>query len=351
MSVSHNLYIHVPFCMSKCNYCAFFSTACANPDWKKYSDSICQELRFWHEKLGKIQIPTIFFGGGTPSLMPIWAFEQIMGCIKDNFNVLPNCEITLESNPGTLDKEKLKNFVSISVNRLSIGIQSLQDEELTFLGRKHDVKQALDLLNNAIDMNLRVNADFIYGLPNHDVKSVIKLCKNINELGLSHVSMYELTIEKNTPFGKMNLNMPNNDTMAQMYTIIPEYLSLLRYEVSNYAKPGEECKHNQNIWNGDGYIGIGRGGAGRVFLNNVWYEQRGNNELFEPISNEIRATEKILTGLRTMRGVKLTNDVKSMINFDWVNMHKDLVEINNEYLYATADGLLILDDLTVDLIK
>lgn len=351
MSVSHNLYIHVPFCMSKCNYCAFFSTACVNPDWKKYSDNICQELQYWATKLGKFQIPTIFFGGGTPSLMPIWAFEQIMGCIKDNFYVSQNCEITLESNPGTLDKEKLKNFVSIGVNRLSIGIQSLQDEELTFLGRKHDVKQALDLLNNAIDMNLRVNADFIYGLPNHDVKSVIELCKNINELGLSHVSMYELTIEKNTPFGKMNLNMPNNDTMAQMYTIIPEYLSLPRYEVSNYAIPGEECKHNQNIWNGDAYIGIGRGGAGRVFLNNVWYEQRGNNELFEPISNETRATEKILTGLRTMRGVKLTDDVKSIVDFDWVNIHKDLVEINNEYLYATADGLLILDDLTVDLIK
>ena len=351
MSVSHNIYIHVPFCVSKCNYCAFFSTACANPDWKKYADDICQELRFWANKLGKIQIPTIFFGGGTPSLMPMGIFDKIMGCIKDNFDVLPNCEITLESNPGTLDKEKLKDFVSLGVNRLSVGVQSLQDKELMFLGRKHNVNQALSLLNNAIDMNLRVNADFIYGLPNHNVKSIIELCESINKLGLSHVSMYELTIEKNTPFGKMNLNMPNNDTMAQMYTIIPEYLSLPRYEVSNYATPGEECKHNQNIWNGDAYIGIGRGGAGRVFFNNVWYEQRGNKELFEPISNEIRATEKILTGIRTMRGVKLTDDVKPMINFDWVNMHKDLVEINNEYLYATPKGLLILDDLTVDLIK
>ena len=351
MTISHNIYIHVPFCMSKCNYCAFFSTACANPDWKKYSNDICRELVFWSNKLGKIQIPTVFFGGGTPSLMPIWAFEQIMQCVNDNFKVLPNCEITLESNPGTLDKDKLKDFVSIGVNRLSVGVQSLKDEELLFLGRKHNVKQALDLLKNAIEMNLRVNADFIYGLPNHNEKSVIELCKSINELGLSHVSMYELTIEKNTPFGKMNLNMPNNDTMAQMYNAIPEYLSLPRYEVSNYAKPGYECKHNQNIWNGDAYIGVGRGGAGRVFLNNIWYEQRGNNELFEPISNETRAIEKILTGLRTIRGVKLTDDVKSIINFDWINSHKDLVEINNEYLYATAKGLLILDDLTVDLIK
>ena len=351
MNCSHNLYIHVPFCMSKCNYCAFFSRACSNPDWQKYANDICDELNFWSEKLGKINIPTIFFGGGTPSLMPVEFFEQIMNCINERFNVLPDCEITLESNPGTIDKNKLIDFVSNGVNRLSVGVQSLKDEELVFLGRRHNVTQALNLLDSAQEMNLRISADFIYGLPNHNVESVINLCNQINKLGLKHVSMYELTIEENTPFGKMNLKMPDNDTMAEMYNAIGENLNLPRYEVSNYALENEHCKHNVNIWNGDAYVGIGRGGAGRVCLNGIWYEQKGNHELFEKMSDETRATEKILTGLRTMRGVKLTQDVKNMINFAWVNTHKDLVEIDGEYLHTTANGLLILDDLTLDLIK
>nr|MBQ0091597.1 radical SAM protein [Candidatus Enterousia merdequi] len=149
--------------MSKCNYCAFFSVACNNPDWEKYANSICDELVFWAEKLGKKDVPTIFFGGGTPSLMPIGVFENIIKCINQNFNVLPNAEITLESNPGTLDKYKLQDFVSNGVNRLSVGVQSLNDEELVFLGRKHNVNQAQDLLNHAMNMGLRVSADFIYG--------------------------------------------------------------------------------------------------------------------------------------------------------------------------------------------
>ena len=351
MAVSHNIYIHVPFCMSKCNYCAFYSTACANPDWKRYSDNICDELKFWSEKLGKVNVPTIFFGGGTPSLMPTKIFEQIMNCIRNSFCLEENCEITLESNPGTIDKYKLYDFVSFGVNRLSVGVQSLNDDELLFLGRRHNVKQALNLLILAQNMNLRVSADFIYGLPNHDTQSVIALCKDINKIGLSHVSMYELTIEKNTPFGKMNLNMPDNEVMADMYMAIGDNLSLPRYEVSNYATHGCECRHNQNIWNGEPYIGIGRGAAGRVLIDNVWYEQRGANELFKSISNETRGTEKILTGMRTLRGVKLTDDVKKQINFDWVESHKDLVEIKSEYLHTSTRGLLILDDIITDIIK
>jgi len=351
MAVSHNIYIHVPFCAAKCNYCAFYSLPLPNPDWEKYADGICGELKFWSQKFGKIKIPTIFFGGGTPSLMPCQIFERIMRCIFDCFVVDSGCEITLESNPGTLDRQKLSEFVAIGVNRLSVGVQSLNDDELLFLGRRHNARQSRDLLIAAQNMNLCVSADFIYGLPNHNEKSVIDLCNEINKLGLSHASLYELTIEKNTPFWKKNMDMPDNETMANMYIAIGENLSLPRYEVSNYAAPGCECRHNQNIWNGDAYIGIGRGAAGRVFINNTWYDQRGNNELFEPIDNDTRAVEKIITGLRTMRGVKLTDDVKKQIDFDWMNTHKDLVAIENEYLHTTAKGLLILDDITTDLIK
>lgn len=351
MNCPHNIYIHVPFCMSKCKYCAFVSTACANPDWEKYADDICSELKFWANKIGRVSVPTIFFGGGTPSLIPVQCFERIMNCIHDNFNVDSDCEITLESNPGTLDKDKLYDFVSSGVNRLSVGIQSLNDDELIFLGRKHNVAQSLDLLKNAQNIGLRVSGDFIYGLPDHNVQSIENLCKKINNLNLSHVSMYELTIEKNTLFGKMNLQMPDNDTMAQMYIAISENLSLPRYEVSNYAFSGQECRHNQNIWWGGAYIGVGRAAAGRPFIDGVWYDEMGNYERFEKLDDDTRAIEKIITGLRTMRGVMLSEDVKNNLNFDWINQHNDLVEFSDEYLYATPKGVLILDEITLDITK
>ena len=351
MNCPHNFYIHVPFCVSKCRYCAFYSVACANPDWDKYLYDITAEIKFWANKLGKIQVPSIFFGGGTPSLMPINIFEQIIRCIYNNFDVSKDCEITLESNPGTLSADKLKSFVSNGVNRLSVGVQSLNDEELDFLGRRHNVAQALNLLEFAMDSGLRVSGDFIYGLPKQNVQSVIDLCKGINKIGLKHVSLYELTIEPDTPFGKMNLDMPSNEMMADMYNVIPEYLSLPRYEVSNYAFSGQECIHNKNIWDGQAYVGIGKTAAGRVNLDGVWYEQRGANEVFNRISIETRAVEKIITGIRTVFGVALTPDVMQQINMDWVNSHKDMVVIKNNRLCATQKGLLVLDDITMDLIK
>ena len=351
MNCPHNIYIHVPFCMSKCNYCAFYSLACASPDWEKYSDDICNELNFWAKKLGRIKVPTIFFGGGTPSLMPINVFGQIMNCINENFDVDKNCEITLESNPKTLDKNKLSDFSSMGVNRLSVGVQSLNDDELEFLGRRHNANDALTLLENAQNIGLRVSADFIYGLPNHNVKSVEKLCQDINKLGLQHISMYELTIEKHTPFGKMNLKMPTNEEMADMYIAINENLSLPRYEVSNYAIPNEHCKHNENIWAGNAYIGVGHAAAGRIFMNNVWYDELGGYEKLERIDNNTRAVEKIITGMRTVRGVFLSEDVVKQINFDWVKNHNDLVVQSDKYLSATEKGMLVLDNIMLDLIK
>ena len=179
MNCPHNIYIHVPFCRSKCNYCAFYSVACGAPDWQKYADDICQEIKFWSEKIGQVVVPSVFFGGGTPSLMPVAVFERIINCIKQNFKLDKNAEITLDSNPKTLDNAKLHDFALVGVNRLSVGVQSLKDEELKFLGRQHSVADAISLLDEATKMGLRVSADFIYGLPNQDVQSVIELCKNI----------------------------------------------------------------------------------------------------------------------------------------------------------------------------
>ena len=350
MNQPHNIYIHVPFCVSKCNYCAFFSAAVA-PDWETYLGGICSEIDFWADKLGKIQIPTIFFGGGTPSLMPINIFQQIMQHIRLRFDLSKCKEITLEANPGTITQNKLCDFIKNGVNRLSIGVQSWKDDELKFLGRKHDAKTALDLIYQAQKMGIRVSADFIYGLPGHTVKDVIALCDKINNTGLKHVSLYELTIEKNTPFGKMNLDMPNNNEMADMYLAISDNLGLARYEVSNYAALGHECLHNANIWDGDSYIGLGHGAKGRVFMNNTWFEQSGGDIKFSMVTNSVRAIELVITGLRTVRGVRLDESVKNILDMDFINSHNDLVKIQNNRLIATESGLLILDDLLLKITK
>lgn len=350
MNEPHNIYIHVPFCISKCNYCAFFSSA-ISPDWETYANGICADIDYWSNTLGRIKIPTVFFGGGTPSLMPIKTFQKIMQHLKNHFDLSDCTEVTLESNPGTITNEKLDEFIANGVTRLSIGVQSFDDDELRFLGRKHDAKTAINLIEYAQKIGINFNCDFIYGLPEHKTKNIIDLCNKINDIGLQHASLYELTLEKNTPFGRMNLNMPTNDEMADMYMAISEHLYLPRYEVSNYAAPGHECRHNQNIWDGDAYIGLGNGAMGRVFMNNGWFEQSGGDIKCTPITNTTRATERIITGLRTVRGVMIDDDVKNIIDIDFINAHNDLVQIKNNRIQSTNQGMLILDDLIINIIK
>lgn len=351
MTVAHNIYFHVPFCKSKCRYCAFFSQACANPDWDEYTRKIVDEIEYWAEKLGNISVPTVFFGGGTPSLIPIKNFEHIIKKLNNRFSLAANAEITLEANPGTIDNNKLKDFISLGINRLSVGIQSLDDQKLKFLGRTHNVDCALRTIEYANKMNIRVSGDFIYGLPGENIDDIIKTCSKINKLGLTHCSMYELTIEEGTPLANSNPIMPDNDTMANMYLAIQNTLSLPRYEVSNYATPGNECQHNKNIWDGQPYIGIGMGAAGRIFHNNTWYEQRGNYAEFKPISNKERAIEKIITGLRTTQGVCLTDDVKNAINMNKVQQMNNLLSLKENRLCVTEAGILVLDDIVVKIVR
>ncbi len=351
-TIPHNLYFHVPFCASKCNYCAFYSCAIDNFDgghvWNSYLKQILSEIDFWAARMGKIPVTTIFFGGGTPSLMPTDVFAQIMTAVKTRFDVELDCEVTLESNPGTINAARLAEFQSAGVNRLSIGVQALNDTDLEFLGRRHDVATALELIKTATGMGLRVSADFIYGLPGQTVADVKKLCGQINKLNLEHCSMYELSIEPGTPFAKMNLTMPDNETMAKMYEAIGDTLRLSRYEVSNYGTP---CRHNHNIWDGAPYLGFGRGAAGRPLIDGVWYDQRGGEINFAPIDENTRALEKVMTGLRTARGINLSDDVYKIINWEFVGNHPELLTTDDSRLTATKKGLLILDDLLVNLIR
>ena len=284
-------------------------------------------------------------------MMPARYFTKIMDAIHKNFNIDTNAEITIEANPGTLDDTKLGEFCAAGVNRLSVGVQSFDDARLKFLGRIHNAHDAHKLLDAGLKRGIRVSADFIYGLPGDTTQDVINMCNNINKTGLTHCSLYELTIEPDTPFGKMNLNMPDNETMAEMYIAIGDVLKLPRYEVSNYAAVGQECRHNQNVWDGAPYIGIGDGAAGRVFIDGAWYEELGANKMFQPMTDNARAIERVITGMRTTRGVRMDAATKKILNLEFAKSHPDMITFSGDRIRATNTGILILDDLIEKLVR
>lgn len=347
--MSLNLYIHVPFCVRKCPYCAFYSV-CGSPDWVTYENEIINELDHWANNK---KLDTIFFGGGTPSLLPTDTFARIMEHVRICFDVTPNTEITLESNPGTLNAARLGQFMRAGVNRLSVGAQSFDDDELQFLGRIHNADDALRLIKTAQDFGLNVSADFIYALPQQKLSSVEKLCRQILNLDLRHASLYELTIERDTPFAREHLRTPKNEVAAIMYETIGEMLAaaLPRYEVSNYARAGCECRHNINVWNGNEYIGVGDSAAGRIIKNDTWFETKYMHGKLTAnlLTTHERAIEKIITGMRTTRGVMLSPDVTLAIDHNFIEKNRDQFIINDNRI--AAKSFLTLDDLVLGLIE
>ena len=309
--------------------------------------------------------------------MPTDLFARIMETLHKNFNVAPDAETTLEANPGTPGAACLPQFIAAGVNRLSVGVQSLDDADLGFLGRRHTADEARALIGTAQDARIRVSGDFIYAVPRprallsggqaqQDLYSVEKMCRGIVGLGLQHASLYELSVEPGTPLARRGAHPVDDNVAAVMYEKINEILSprLPRYEVSNHAMPGEECRHNANIWAGAPYLGIGPSACGRVFINGIWYEQSNagdikkwiagdpNNADINAMSDRTRAVEKIMTGLRTARGIKITDDIRDMINWDYVERNTDLLIMDamTPVIRATDRGMIVLDKILVDLI-
>jgi oxygen-independent coproporphyrinogen III oxidase len=331
-----NLYVHVPFCKKKCNYCAFHSTCPTVIDWDEYTDEIIRQLNQFH--IYDYRMNTIFFGGGTPSLMPVKYAEKIIS----KLNICSSCEWTLEANPKTISSLELKDWKDIGLNRLSVGIQSFDDKELAFLGRIHNAQDAIGLIGAANDLNLRVSGDFIYGLPGQTVSDVIALCEQINNIGLKHASLYELTIEQGTKF--QNLSKIDDELGAEMYLAIQKHLNLSRYEISNY---GEPCLHNSNVWAGDEYIGVGESAAGRIKIDGKWFETKIiNGEIVQSLlTDRERSIEMVMTGLRTMVGVQTSNLPVDVINSDFVVKNPEYFEKDDKFLKMTDSGILILDGL------
>lgn len=297
-----SLYIHIPFCVRKCSYCDFLSAPCDEKTRQRYVDALCKEIEKKAAEFQERKVDTVFFGGGTPSILLSGQIEQIMSAVKKDFQVLPDAEISLEMNPGTVSKEKLETYKKIGINRLSIGLQSANNEELKILGRIHTWEEFLKTweLVQGNGFN-NVNVDLMSALPGQTLESYEETLRKVLDLKPEHISAYSLIVEEGTLFYKWfgdeekqpwkdecvkntkkseelviskdwieevkNKKLPDEVTDRQMYEMTKRMLEeqgYYRYEISNYALKGYECKHNIGYWKRKEYLGLGLGAASLI---------------------------------------------------------------------------------------
>ena len=326
------LYLHIPFCVRKCNYCDFFSASGTEEEQEAYASAMVQEIQSYQELSGEYEVQTIFLGGGTPSLLTPEQIEQIFNAIYHTFSVNENAEITMEMNPGTVDIEKLHAMKAAGVNRLSIGLQSAQNEELKMLGRIHTFEEFLEtwkLIEQAGFKNR--NIDLMSALPGQTIESYEDTLSKVLALEPEHISAYSLILEEGTVFydwyekGKLDRGawkLPSEEeeyAMGELTILRLAEAGMHRYEISNYAKPGKECRHNLGYWDRTEYLGIGAGSSSlikgerfdHIRDRKAYIEKIRNGESIlidrELLSVESQMEEFMYLGLRKVEGVSRTD--------------------------------------------
>ena len=269
-----SLYLHFPFCVRKCRYCDFLSGPATEESINEYVKLLCREIESRAVEVtdpceaegAKRTIDTVFIGGGTPSLMTPAQLHMVMDALEKSFRIEDDAEISMEMNPGTADREKLHAFRSAGINRLSIGVQSFDDGELKLLGRIHTADQAWEIFREARKAGFyNINIDLMSALPGQKTAAWKRTLREAAELGPDHISAYSLIIEEGTPFASMELpDLPSEEEDREMYHFTKDFLAkngYRRYEISNYAREGFECRHNCGYWTGHEYLGLGLGAA------------------------------------------------------------------------------------------
>ena len=305
------LYIHIPFCARKCPYCDFNSYAGKLDIAESYTEKLLKEASgFKSEK-----IDTIYIGGGTPSLIPAELISRIMTGVFETFYIAENPEITIEINPGTVDEDKLKAYKKAGINRVSMGVQSFDDEMLEILGRLHNGLQAQDIIRAAFDAGFdNVSADLMFSYKGQTEKVWASDLEKIKELGVPHVSCYGLKVEEGTPFNKMGMTNLDEETDRKLQARAVDFLKncgFNRYEISNFAKPGFESRHNIHYWHCDEYIGLGAGAhsyfKGERYSNILSPEKYISSEIIKEnvtlLTEDDKRTEKFIMGMRLSEGV------------------------------------------------
>lgn len=347
------LYIHIPFCLRKCAYCNFVSYPGRLDDIDRYIDALIGEARLYEELLQNRIIDSVFIGGGTPSLLSPAQTEKLIAPLQ-SISAWENAEITMEANPETLHEEKLSAYSELGINRLSIGLQTHENAILNDIGRGHSWETFLHAYDLASHYFSNINVDIMFGLPGQTVKSFAETLKRLIELSPKHMSAYALKLETDTPLAK-RYEGADEDIDREMYHLAVDMLNQVgytHYETSNFAKPGNECRHNLKYWTGEEYLGLGiaaysylKEGGGRRFGNTSAFD-----DYFRCISARKHPTceddwltqndqiiEYIMLRLRLNNGIDF-DDYRRRFSGDLINDFADAVE------FAQNAGLIIADD-------
>ena len=386
------LYIHIPFCVKKCQYCDFLSfgvedvrveskNCCSNtnqPVPDAYIHALCQEISWYGKKKSYRQRPvvSVFFGGGTPSLMNEDQLLCVMSSLRENFQIQRNAEISMEANPGTVTPDKLKKFHLYGINRLSMGLQSTNEDELKILGRIHSYNTFLQSYLWAREAGFKnINIDLMTALPNQTKESYKITLENVLKLEPEHISAYSLIIEPGTPFETMEergeLNLPDEDTEREMYDLTRDVLDKAgykRYEISNYSKKGFECRHNIGYWNRTDYLGLGLGSSSLIgdvrFSNTTDLEcyLEGNRDsddwydTYEKLSMQSAMEEFMFLGFRMIQGVS-EKEFKTQFGISMMSVYgkvikkhvtNNLIKRINGRICLTKTGLDVANQVMAD---
>ncbi|WP_219894017.1 radical SAM family heme chaperone HemW [Aquisediminimonas profunda] len=373
------LYIHWPFCISKCPYCDFNSHVRETIDQDAWRAAMLRDLAHEATLLPGRHIASIFFGGGTPSLMPPSTVEALIGSAQSHWGFAANVEITLEANPSSVEAARFADLSRAGVNRISLGLQALDDEALGFLGRAHDVQEGLSALDVAQDNFARVSFDLIYARPHQTIEAWHNELDRALSFGTEHLSLYQLTIEPGTRFATLvaqgDIDLVDPDHGAALYELtheVTQAAGLPAYEISNHARPGAESLHNLTYWRYGDYVGIGPGAHGRRGglatsrhkKPENWLKSIARNghgcQVEEPLTPRERASEALIMGLRLREGVDLADlaercgvDPETLINMRKANLLQQhgLVHLTGQRLSVTSEGRILLDRILAELVE
>ncbi|MCF6268505.1 MAG: radical SAM family heme chaperone HemW [Melioribacteraceae bacterium] len=356
------IYIHIPFCDHKCIYCDFYSVI-KTDSMLEFISSLKKEISSHNSLMNKMEITSIFFGGGTPSLLSPKLIGEILNLFQKKYMLSSNCEITLETNPGTVDLQKLKDFKKMGINRLSIGVQSFNNDELKFLTRIHDKKLAIKTVEDGGEAGFEnINLDLIFALPKQTTEIWESNLAIAAELPITHISAYSLILERGTILNKLVLDgkvkMKDSDFDASLYEFTIHYLSeknFIQYEVSNFSKEGYESIHNLSYWEHKNYLGFGPSAHSFVDGKRWWnfsgvkqyvdkVQKRGDAICGdEHLSNEELQTEYIMLALRS-KGLDLLN-LNKKYGSEWLLKNEDFINelINNNYLFKRDNFIKFTD--------
>jgi oxygen-independent coproporphyrinogen-3 oxidase len=368
-----SLYIHIPFCLSKCLYCDFYSSTSLSAV-PVFLDALFKEMKMYRNRFNTIE--TVYIGGGTPSLLSPDQLETLLKHLRENFNLISNPEITIETNPADLNRSILESMREIGINRINIGVQSFDEKVLNFLGRRHSIKQAIsavEALRKARFHN--IGLDLIYGVPIQDMESWLNTLKQAVVFSPEHLSCYQLTLEAKTPLGIRfqagEFPMLGEELQYEFFMKTSEFLEdagYIHYEVSNFARRKEHAsRHNQKYWDHSPFLGLGP--AAHSFQDNQrWWNYRSLNQYLaainagnlpaeetETLTMEQLRLEALYLGLRTKKGIFL-QDFKNRYQYDLFSEKKKILEkleeegfisIQDGYLYPTQNGLAIADSLSL----